>query len=365
MSEYCDYSAHAFLGGGSADVSIAFRGGIREFPVPSYESVRFSRELDNFGEATLIVKMSDCCEGINDLADVDPRSHELIVRRADDTGSHEAFVGVIMRITYKLDQVEIYARSLDAWWDRVVVFGGYGGHPRIVMNEIIDKTNVQLDIGLQNMSVVRADDELKGERRPERVQARDIINDLTETGFHYTVIGRTVLHGEILHANNEGTFLTTLSPDQFIDPENSLELFKSGLGYASIVTMRDPHEKDGYYSITDDVPEPYYGVAENLYTTSNRDNSGIPVPLQAAEKLKTNSRIKLSIPNADFRLAQHAQILYDELIPGLPIMFVGSVGCIDFSEMMSTGRIQFEYSREGESITMQLAPMIVIGDEDL
>lgn len=360
---HCDFSANAYLGAGSADVSIAFRGGIREVPITSYESVRFTRELDRWGEATLIVKMSDCCQGINDLADVDPRSHELIIRRSDNTGVQDAFVGVIMTISYKQDQIEIYARSLDAWWNRVVVFGAYKGHPRIVMEEIIDKSNVQLGIGLQDMTITRTDDELDGERRPAKIQASDLMEDLTSNGFHYTVIGRTVLHGEILHANAQGTFLTTLSPDQFIDPDSGLELIKSGLAYSSTVTMLDLREPSDYYSVTDEVPEPYYGDAENLYSGGDLGDSGLSVQLRAKERLRTTSRIRISVPGGTYRLAPHAQILFGELIPGLPIMFNGVIGCIEFSEMMSSGTIEFNYSREGETISVGLAPMIVVEDQ--
>ena len=356
----CPYSAAQYLGQGAVSLQVGFRGGLRQLSIGNtFESIEFTRRLDVWSDATVVIKMSECCDALNDIAAADPLSHELIIRRTDDTPlTKEGFVGPITTISYKNDEVTITARSLDWWWHRVVTLGFYKGHPRIAMEEIIAKTEVQLALGLISMPIIRDDDQLTGERLPKPIQADQLVSDLTDTGFHYTAYGRTIIHGEILHGNPSNMSMTTFSPDDFVNG-NDLEVIKSGLNYSSRVTMEDKTRPSGYVTITDSVPEAYYGIAENLYSERSLDDGGVSVPTQARERLASQSRVKVSVPATTMQLAQNAPILFEELIPGMPVILAGSIGCVEFEELMSLGEITFRYDRQdGESISVELAPMI-------
>jgi len=357
----CDFTARLFLGSGSAGVHVLFRGGGQEVDIGNtVRTVEYTRSLDGTGEATVTLSTGACCEEGFDPNTIDPLSHELFIDRSDDTRFVKTgFVGPITKIEYTSTTVTISARSLDWWWRRVVVLGGYEHTPMTAMAEVIEKTEAQLALGMVGMPIFRSDDSITGQRTPLRVQAADIVDDLTNAGLHYTVIGRTVIYGEALHSNPATASLATFRPEDFIGGE-ALELVKSGLNYSSRVTMIDKSTNSGYVTSTDSTPEQYYGIAEDLYTQRSADDGGVSVPSQANQRLLSQSRIKLILPQTQIRLAISAPLVFDELIPGMPVRFAGLIGCVDFEEDLSIGDITFKYGiGEDENISIELAPIVV------
>lgn len=361
MSDDQCVDASQALGRGDAEVHIMFRGGLRDLGTVDFKSLTWSRRLDTWGEATATIDVDDCCSPLSILTDIEPLAHELVIYRSDNTGVRDGFAGPIVTIDLDGSTLRLYARSLDWWWDRVVVLGGYSGHPRQAFAEIVSTTEDQLSLGMVGFPIVRDDDILIGERVSERIQARQLASSLGDTGMHYTMIGRTVVYGEHLHGNDLDSVMTELSAADLFEPR-SLSIRKSGLNYSSRVTMPDETAKGGYVTAVDSVPEAYYGVAENLYTERSADESGISTRQQVAEKLASQNRVKFSIPRQTQVLNERANIMFDELIPGMPVRFADTVYCNDFDELLSLGDISFEYGGESggnkdEKVSIELAPM--------
>jgi hypothetical protein len=225
-----------------------------------------------------------------------------------------------------------------------------------VFREAIAKMNSQLGLNLSLDLVRRDDDNVSGESEGKRSQAFDIIDRLLDTGIHYTMLGRTMIVGELLHRNSDDLAVATLGLGDFRNPE-AFTLIKSGLGYSSRVTML-LEDDDNYITVTNSSVEDYYGIAENIYTSTALQRSGITVASQAQGKLASQSSIRVTVPDVNVELKPDALIRWGELVPTLPVRIKDTVSCVDVDDVLSIGVVNVVWDRDGEHVRLTLDPLI-------
>ena len=103
------------LGTANYEVQITTRGGGQKLGVMDWDSIGYSRPLDNTGDASAKWFAGDAAFP-NFLWDVEPWKHDLVLLRAGEPDP--VFVGPVRNVVYEDGEVQITAKDPTAWFEK-------------------------------------------------------------------------------------------------------------------------------------------------------------------------------------------------------------------------------------------------------
>lgn len=298
------------LGCGSYDAYILTRGGGTLVAILPWNSLSFSRVLDDTSSASVegaAGQDSACCAA---LADIHPWQHELAIYRDNVL----AWVGPIYDIRTPAGSFQIQARDLTAWWDR-----------RLVHNDI-DLPEVDLATIFQaiaddamapdtspGLTVATTACGVKGSRRilaAQHQMAGPALRDLTNTGIDWTAVGRVVRAGGlVIPATPIGTVIDehfTSPPTPVLDgSQQSNSRTGRGAGGGELGDTVYATAVDAAAAIRD-------GLLEAVDSVSTITD--VPSIIQYAESQLALTAEVIQVESC--RLAPTAPFTFDNLVPG-------------------------------------------------
>lgn len=189
------------LGCGDYTVVVTDRcGSPRLCELINVSDIQWSRRLDDVSEATFLVPLSSgkdesCCDC---LGDIFPLCHEIQVFR----NSELVWCGPVWNVTYRPEEVEIYARDVLAWTELrvpagVIDFSVNTAEMTVIANNVLDVAFAEDDPCVlefvQTFPTTLTDIGIRFEAFDKT--SREQLDDLAGIGLDFTVIGRSVVLG--------------------------------------------------------------------------------------------------------------------------------------------------------------------------
>lgn len=298
------------------------RGGTSVFgELEPVESVRWNRKRDDISTAQAIIPTHMCCDL---LAELRCGRHELHMVRDDET----VWQGVITRIEYEFDQVNIFAEDLLWQAKRMVLTNGYNqAYPNI--GNVIER----MDWLLRNNCYALGGNPWNVNLQPKRHRGREPRTSRVVNAFQYYV-----WEDFDKYAEDSGTDYTVVNRDIFywdshlawkiIPPldESHISQFPRVVEYGNELATRAFVTNGEGFAGTASVPGGPYGIVDLLITNQQDElaEPEVPTPAEiagwsetAAHNLDGRSPAPLSIVvPANTSLLPGAPWDMEHLIPG-------------------------------------------------
>ncbi|MGW0086559.1 hypothetical protein [Streptomyces sp. NPDC003393] len=301
-------------GCGSHTARITTRSGATIAEADVLTECEWSRELDDFSTARVVVKPSgDCC---NHLENVRAWAHELHVFRDD----RPVWWGPIIQPQWTVDGVEIAAADPLAWLDRRVV------HQSMTFTDtdLVDIASWLIEDGYapddpgHTVYVVGRTGVTGGRAYTKDVgQTLDHLRDLAETGLDFTAVGSTIILLPEDHRESVGVLHDNDFPEGLTVSEDGSNLITRW------VVAGD--EESGVIG-SDGGPDEYYGLLERYV-----EQTSIKTAASAEQAARAKRRASLPAPvfidTQQVTLSPDAAVDVPSLVPGWCMDIMSTATC--------------------------------------
>lgn len=338
----------AVAGCGTHTARIVSRRGATIAEADVLTEVEWTRELDEFSSARVLISPSgDCC---NRLQYVRPWVHELHIFRDDKA----VWWGPIIQPEWTPDGVEIFAADRLAWLDRRVP------HRSIAFEDtdladiaawLIEDGYAPDDPG-HDIHIVGPTGVTGGRAYTQDVgQTLDHVRDLAKAGLDFTAVGSTIILLPEDHRESVGQLTDADFPERLVVAED---------GSSLVTRWIVAGDEEAGVIASDGGVDPEYGLLER-YEEQTEITTVASAEQAARAKLRASAAAAVFIDTQQVTIAPDAAVDVPSLVPGWCLDVMSTATCrtvaqrlkivgVKVSETGGTGS-----SPGAESVQVQLA----------
>lgn len=338
----------AQAGCGTHQSRIVDRSGATVAEADVLTEVEWTRELDEFSSARVVINPSgDCCDH---LQRVEPWRHELHVFR----DGQPVWNGPVIQPEWRAGQIEIFAADVLAWLDRRVPHRSqtFGDSDLTDIAAWLIEDAFEPDDPGHEVYVVGPSRVTGGRAYTMNVgQTGDHLRDLAETGLDYTAVGRTIILLPEDYTGSVGRLTDADFPEDLVVGQDGSNLITRW------VVAGD--EESGVMGEAGGVDE-YYGLLERYEEQTSIKTVGSAIAA-ARTKLRASTPAPVFVDTQQVTISPDAAVDVAKLVPGWCLDVTTEATCRVVTQRMKI--VGVKVSEDGgtdsspgrESVQVQLA----------
>ncbi|MFJ8934020.1 hypothetical protein ACIRLA_46395 [Streptomyces sp. NPDC102364] len=355
---------------------IMWRGGNGVFMVPQLDqitAITWNRKLNDTSTAEITIALNgasaDCC---TQLGQVTEWCHELWIYRDEEC----VWQGPIVTPTYGRDSVTFTANDVTAWLSLLanyvdINYKGYDATyiaERIIMRNLVASLSTPKDYPVMLDYIVREDCGSKPTYRKGKwiEYVLEIIKDLTDYGFQFTAVGRSLYLRDIKTqaARTQGR----LTGEDLLG--DGVTVTRNGLGARTngFATNQQANTDTGIYSgkayVASTLNTPY-GRLDGIATLSDQDAT--TAQLRAAALAVKGSRYPAPTVidvSQNAQLSPTAPIDFAALVPGETFDIALADFCTPVQQQFRLTDVTGAWDGGAEKLGVSLSSLSITGDEE-
>lgn len=335
------------------------RGEVRIAPLGPFESIRWSRNLDDVSDASVLLRPGDNTECCNILRTLEPWQMSVVIFRDDK----RVWEGPIRDITYRSGTCLLDCVDVLGWTDRRIHRGRVQVEPGNSMTEMHAAIQAAFELDDPNVLPYRfnignfSNETVKQDIKPFTQYYGAAIRELARHGVNVTVVGRRII---VWGEQEELGRTAVLRTAEHIlgDPE----IVVSGSDLATRVIGVNDEGQYAEVSALDpgvDGPNSYYGWVERIVDVPQDTDLQTVSDLAAAEVLtRFPAPIQLRMPN-ESALSPTAPVTIDELVCGTVVpVLVSEKLCREVQGLFNLQEVAVvETAEAAETVSILLTPV--------
>ncbi|MFF4755547.1 hypothetical protein ACWD5R_32030 [Streptomyces sp. NPDC002514] len=304
----------AAAGCGTHTARVVDRDGATVAEADVLTEVEWSRELDEYSSARVLVEPSgDCC---NRLQDVRAWRHELHIFR----DGARVWRGPVIQPEWRNGEVEIFATDVLAWLDRRVPHNSiaFGDSDLTEIAEWLIEDGFAPDDPGHEVHIAGPAGVIGGRTYSERVgQTGDHLRDLAEAGLDYTAHGSTIILLPENYRESVGRLTDADFPEGLVVAEDGSNVITRWIvaGDEEADVMEEAGGTDAYY-----------GLLER-YVEQTSVKSSASALATARAKLRASLPAPLFLDTQEVTLSPDAAVDVPTLIPGWCLDVTSTATC--------------------------------------
>jgi hypothetical protein len=339
------------------------RGGRNKITeITSLTRVRWGRRRDEFSEASILIQGDACSEQAEELANIEPKRHELVIFR----GSRRVWEGVIWRAAWGATTVELFAHDVFAYVQGTPLSQGYSNAspnqgPVTTRIETILEAEMQVWETLDPPANVLP--HLQIHHFPNEAQTTAITTPFEmsvgehidalahRSGIDYTTVGRAI---HVWDTSRSLGRLRTLTEEDFL---GEVVITAYGADHTEVAYVV---AEDGRFG-TAGSPSSYYGPWTKIFTVYNEEGTEAPTQSELDSQAQRNITgrspvpIEVRIPdNSTLRLSHDLTI--DDLVCGVQVPLRATLNARKLTQMQKLDLVTVTETATGETVQITLSP---------